>query len=696
MSIKMRDLLVEIGTEELPPKVLQKLSQSFSDFLVKDLDNDALLEDNSITESYTSPRRLSLLISKVRECAPDRPFEEKGPSVKVGVDKNNNPTKALIGFANKWDVDISQLERQETPKGEFFFYKHIASGSNLKTSLDLKIESALKQLPIPKRMRWGEYKYEFVRPVHWIVVLFGNEVIDCEILGVQSGRNTYGHRYHHPEPIKLKSPSDYVQTLRTAKVWLNDQKANLCQEISKQTISLANEIKGSALNCEPESNLVAEIAALVEWPVGICGAFDPKFLTLPEEVLIATLENQQRYFPIRDKKTGKLLPYFVTIANIESKNIDQVRHGNERVIVPRLVDAMFFWDTDRATTLESRISELDGIVFQNKLGSIGDKIRRVAKLAESIAKSIGGDPELATRAALLAKCDLVTNLVGEFPELQGTIGRYLAQHDGEPDEVAKAIEEHYLPRFAGDRLPETRTGQALAIADKLDSIAGIFGIGQAPTGDKDPFGIRRAALGIVRILTEQQCPLSLFDTVNAAFKGYDGKIGDSHSDLETFIFERARNYFIDKNFTPNEVESVLCMRPARLDIVPAQLEAVRKYNKLPEAPSLSAANKRIGNILKGLDSQPSGFDSSLLVETAEKQLASAYLKIEPEIDSLFKERDFTSMLQKLAALKEPVDTFFDKVMVMTDDQKLKNNRIGLLNKLHKMMNRIADLSRLAA
>ena len=696
MSKNTHDLLIEIGTEELPPKVLQKLSQSFSDFLVRDLNNDALLEDNSIIKSYASPRRLSLLITKVRERGSDRPFEEKGPSVGVGIDKNNNPTKALIGFAKRWGVDISQLERQETPKGEFFFYKHIASGSYLKTNLDLKIKSALRQLPVPKRMRWGSSTAEFVRPVHWAMVLFGNDVIECEILGVKAGRTTYGHRYHHPGPIKLKSPSDYVKALRDAKVWLNGPDIELQKEISLQTQKLADEVKGSALNSEPESALVAEIAALVEWPVALRGTFDPKFLELPEEILIATLEGQQRYFPIRDKKTGNLLPHFITIANIESKDMDQVRHGNERVIVPRLSDAMFFWETDKASTLESRTHALAGIIFQNKLGTIGEKMQRVSMLARVIAENIDGDPAMAKRAAELAKCDLVTNLVGEFPELQGTMGKYLAQHDGEPDEVAQSIEEHYLPRFAGDKLPQTRTGQALALADKLDSIAGIFGIGQPPTGDKDPFGLRRAALGIVRILTEKQLSLSLSELVNSAFLAYYGKIGDAHSDLETFIFERARNYFIDKGYTSNEVESVLCMRPSRLDVVPAQLEAVRNYNNLPEAPSLSAANKRIGNILKGLDTQPLEFDSSLLVETAEKQLASEYLRIEPEIDSLFKQRDFTAMLQKLAVLKDPVDTFFDKVMVMTDDEKLKTNRIGLLNKLHKMMNRIADLSRLAA
>jgi glycyl-tRNA synthetase beta chain len=692
MSTKTRDLLIEIGTEELPPKALKMLAYSFLHECKTRLQADGLISETSEPELFYSPRRLALLAHEVKTRQPDRKIERFGPAVATAFDKDGKPTKAAEGFARSTGTTVDQLEQKDGK----LFCSILQPGKPAAELVPDAINSALARLPIPKRMRWGTGAAEFVRPVHWVVILLGNDVIDCEILGIKAGRTTYGHRYHHPDAIKLKSPPDYVQALRDAKVWLNGADTELQKEISREAQKLADEVNGIALNSEPESALVAEIAALVEWPVAIRGRFDSKFLELPEEILIATLEDQQRYFPVRDKKTGRLVPHFITITNIESRDMDQVRHGNERVIVPRLTDAMFFWKADRAATLASRIPALDGIIFQNRLGSIGDKMRRVSMLAKVIAENITGDPAMAKRAAELAKCDLVTNLVGEFPELQGIMGKYLAQHDGEADEVAQAIEEHYLPRFAGDRLPQTRTGQALALADKLDSIAGIFGIGQPPTGDKDPFGLRRAALGIVRILSEMQLPLSLSELVNSAFLAYYGKIGDAHTELETFIFERARNYFIDKGYTANEVESVLCMRPARLDIVPARLEAVRNYNSLPEAPSLSAANKRIGNILKGLDSQSFGFDSGLLVENAEKQLASEYLRIEPEIEALFRQQEFTAMLQKLAVLKEPVDTFFDKVMVMTDDEKLKNNRIGLLNRLYKMMNRIADLSRLAA
>lgn len=695
MTTDTRDLLIEIGTEELPPKSVEILAKAFSDNIWKGLSDKGVPRHGDL-KFYYGPRRLVTHINKLETESLTIQFEQLGPPINVAYDKDGIPTSAALGFAKKCGVDVTDLKIIETDKGQRLYCKGETPGEHVSLLIPKIIIQAVDKLPIPKHMRWGSGTTEFVRPVHWIVVLFGNDVIDCEILGIPSGKQTYGHRYHHPEAVTLKSPTDYIKSLRNSKVWLNDCENSLGKEISNQATRLASEISGIALNSEPDTDLVKEIAALVEWPVAIRGDFDPGFMDLPEEILIATLEDQQRYFPIRDKKSGKLLPSFITIANIESKDTEKVRNGNERVIVPRLTDAMFFWKTDRANSLESRTSALDGIVFQKKLGTIGDKMRRVAQLAESVSREIGGEPELAKRAADLAKCDLVTSLVGEFPELQGVIGKYLAQNDNEPDEVAKAIEEHYLPRFAGDKLPETKTGQALALADKLIILAGIFGIGQQPTGDKDPFALRRAALGVVRILVEKQLPLSLFDLVNDTFQTYNKQIGDAHSDLGTFIFERARNYFIDKGYTSNEVESVLCLRPARLDIIPAQLEAVRNYNKLPEAPSLSAANKRIGNILKGLDTQPFGFDSNLLVETAEKQLASEYLRIEPEIESLFKQQEFTTMLQKLAILKDPVDSFFDKVMVMTDDENLKNNRIGLLNKLHKMMNRIADLSRLAA
>lgn len=698
MTGKSRDLLVEIGTEELPPRALAALAEDFHDRLCAIIhDQMELFETGEkVTRYYYSPRRLAIIFENLRMQQPDRKVDRFGPAINVAFDNDGKPTKAAEGFARSCDTSVDRLEQKD---GKLFF-STLQAGLPAGELVPQAVNEALTRLSIPKRMRWGSGSGEFVRPVHWVVMLHGKDVIDGEILGVRSGRYTRGHRFHHPEPVELKSPADYVSTLRKNKVWLNDAAHELQAEISSQARKLADEVNADPLNSDVESPLVAEIAALVEWPVPLRGEFDPKFLALPEEILVATMEDQQRYFPLRDKKTGKLAPSFIAIANIASRDEKQIRQGNERVIVPRLADAMFFWDNDRSVTLDSRFPELDGITFQEKLGSIGDKCRRVARLVTGLSEILGMDPALSLRAAQLSRCDLVTSLVGEFPELQGTIGRYLAMENDEPAEVATAIEEFYRPRFAGDRVPDTEAGQVLALADKLDTLAGIFGIGQQPTGDKDPFALRRTALGIIRILVECRLPLLISDLVHAAFAGYDKKIDDRTGDVITFLFDRARGYFAEEGYTANEIEAVLhpysAEYPARIDRLADILMAVRNYNNLPEADSLSAANKRIGNILKKLDAIPSGFDMELLTEDAEKQLAEQYLRIAPEINKLREKQEFTAMLQQLAILKEPVDQFFDKVMVMTDDQALRNNRVGLLKELHAVMNQIADLSRLAA
>lgn len=678
-----RNLLIEIGTEELPPKALADLAEDF--------DRRLFLHFNLPSEYYYSPRRLAVIIEDLPVQQPNQEVERFGPSVKIAYDEQGKPTKAAEGFARSCNISINDLQEKDGK----IFYATTQKGGPTAELIPNAINDALAKLSIPKRMRWGNNDAEFVRPLHWVVILFGKEVINCDVMGVKSGRITYGHRFHHPDAIELKNPDEYLSKLKQARVWVNDPAHGIQMEISKQVQKLAKKDNGQALNSGSDSILVAEVAALVEWPHALKGNFDKKYLELPEELLISVLEEQQRYFPIRDNKTQKLLPHFIAVSNIESKDEKQVIKGNERVIVPRLSDAMFFWETDKTRTLASRLEQLNGVIFQKKLGTIGDKTGRVVKLAESIAQELGVNRAQVSRAAMLSKCDLVTDLVGEFPELQGIVGRYLAQNDQEPDEVAQAIEEHYRPRFAGDELPETKTGQIVALADKLDTLAGIFGIGQQPTGEKDPFALRRAALGVVRILVEKKLPLSLFELVKSAFEIYCDKVKDTHNELEIFIFERTRGYFLEQGYSANEVESVLTYRPVRLDIIPAQLEAVSNYNHLPEAPSLSVANKRISNILKNLDHIPSGFDESLFKEKEEKALAKEYLKLKPKLDDLYKKQKFTPMLQELAILKEPVDAFFDKVMVMTDDETLRNNRIGLLNDLRRSMNRVADLSKLA-
>jgi glycyl-tRNA synthetase beta chain len=690
-----RNLLIEIGTEELPPQELSNLANSFAGNIWKGL-SDKGVERSGNLLSFSSPRRLSVYIENLYTEVIGGGGEALGPPVKAAYDKDGKPTKVALGFANKYGVNVEQLKHIKTDKGEERIYcKFKEPDKSVSELLPNIISQTLAKLPIPKRMRWGNNDAEFVRPVHWVVILFGKEIIDCEVMGVKSDRITYGHRFHHPGPITLKSADDYVESLHKAKVWINDPAHGIQMEISKQVSKQADKFSGKALNSESDSDLVSEVAALVEWPHALGGSFDKKFLELPEELLISVLEKQQRYFSVRDKKTRKLLPHFIAVSNIESKDEKQVIKGNERVIVPRLSDAMFFWETDKTRTLASHLGELDGIIFQNKLGTIGDKTGRVVRLAESIAQELGVDKAQVSRAAMLSKCDLVTDLVGEFPELQGIVGRYLAQNDQEPDEVTQAIEEHYRPRFAGDELPKTRTGQIVALADKLDTLAGIFGIGQQPTGAKDPFALRRAALGVVRILVEAKLPLSLFKLIKSAFEIHGNTVKDACHELEIFIFERARGYFLEQGITANGVESVLADRPARLDLIPARLEAVVSYSHLPEAPSLSAANKRISNILKNLDHIPSGFDESLFKEKEEKALAKEYLKLKPKLETLFNNQEFTPMLQELAILKEPVDAFFDKVMVMTDDETIRNNRIGLLNDLRQSMNRVADLSKLA-
>ncbi|HEY5702876.1 MAG TPA: glycine--tRNA ligase subunit beta [Gammaproteobacteria bacterium] len=683
------NLLIEIGTEELPPKVLADLAKEFHDRLTGYFFD--LLAGDAKTHFYYSPRRFAVIIENLPVQQPNQEVERFGPSVKIAYDEQGKPTKAAEGFANSCKLPLDKIGEKD---GKLY----AAYTQEGKLTIELipdAINSALDKLPIPKRMRWGNNQQEFVRPVHWVVVLFGNEVVSCEILGVESGNKTYGHRFHHPEAIELKNPDEYFSKLKQARVWVNDPAHGIQMEISKQVQKLAKKDNGQALNSDSDSSLVAEVAALVEWPHALKGNFDKKYLELPEELLISVLEEQQRYFPIRDNKTQKLLPCFIAVSNIESKDEKQVIKGNERVIVPRLSDAMFFWETDKAKPLACRLEELNGVTFQKKLGTIGDKTGRVVRLAESIAQKLGTDTAQVSRAAMLSKCDLVTDLVGEFPELQGIVGRYLAHNDQESDEVAQAVGEHYRPRFAGDELPKTKTGQIVALADKLDTLAGIFGIGQQPTGEKDPFALRRAALGVVRILIEKKLPLSLYDLIDTAFSTHGKGVSDAHLDLETFILDRTRGYFLEQGYTANEVESVLTYRPVRLDMIPAQLEAVSNYNHLSEAASLSAANKRISNILKNLDHIPSGFDESLFKEKEEKALAKEYLKLKPKLETLFNNQEFTPMLQELAILKEPVDAFFDKVMVMTDDETLRNNRIGLLNDLRQSMNRVADLSKLA-
>jgi glycyl-tRNA synthetase beta chain len=525
-----------------------------------------------------------------------------------------------------------------------------------------------------------------------VVLLHGERVIAGSVLDIAAGRETSGHRFLGAAKISLKSADEYEKRLAAEGMVVADFAARRT-EIERQLKETAAR-EGGGLG--EYSDLLDEVTALVEHPSVYTGKFDAGYLAVPQECLILTMRQNQKYFPLFDA-SGRLQPKFLIVSNMRVADPRHIVGGNERVVRPRLEDARFFYDQDRKRRLESRVPELARVVYHNKLGTQLERVERIQLLSGRIARDLKIDPVLTERAAWLAKADLLTGMVGEFPELQGVMGRYYALHDGEPAEVADAIEAHYRPRFAGDRLPEHPVSCAVALADKLDALSGLFGIGQVPTGDKDPFGLRRAALGVIRILVERKLEILLSDLVDGAFQGFAGKpgIGGAHTDLKMFIFERARGYFLESGYSANEVESVLCLNPARFDLIPKQLEAVRAFSRLPEAESLAAANKRIGNILKQAKAVPSDFDPTLMVLPEEKVLATAFGKLRPDVDKAYGSLDYTSALKALAALKAPVDAFFDKVMVMDKDARVRDNRIGLLGLLHGTMNRIADLSKLA-
>ena len=675
-------LLVELLSEELPPKPLGRLGSAFAEGVLKGLRERGLA---AATEGrfFATPRRLAAQIGNVLDRSENRDIEVIGPSAKA-------PAQAVAGFAKKHGIAVEQLERRDTPKGEFFLARIKIKGAALDEALAQIVEQALKNLPIPKMMRWSAGEAQFVRPVHGLVMLHGRRVVPGSVLGLKAGDVTRGHRFMSAGEIALRSAEEYEERLLKDGAVIADF-ARRRDEIERQLLAAAKRDGGSL---GEHAALLDEVTALVELPSVYVGRFDPAYLEVPQECLILTMRQNQKYFPLFDP-AGKLLPKFLIVSNMKLADPRPIVGGNERVVRPRLEDARFFYNQDRKVRLEARVPQLARVVYHNKLGSQLERVERIQLLAGGITRTLKADPLLAERAAWLSKADLLTGMVGEFPELQGFMGRYYALHDGEPREVADAIEAHYRPRFAGDHLPDGMISCSVALADKLDALAGLFGIGQLPTGERDPFGLRRAALGITRTLVERKLELSLLDLVNEAFKGYAGKISDAHSELETYILDRARGYFLERGYSASEVESVLCLRPARLDLVTRQLEAVRVFSAMPEAESLAAANKRIGNILKQAETVPPGFDIALMVLPEEKALASTFKQLQPNVDGALRSLDYTAALKQLASLKTPVDAFFDKVMVMDKDPRVRANRIGFLGTLHGTMNRVADLSKLA-
>lgn len=685
-----RDLLVEIGTEELPPKALRQLSEAFTAGMNKGLEAATLKP--STFHNYATPRRLALLIKDLPVSQQDRETVRRGPALSAAFDDDGCPTPAASGFAKSCGVDIEQLDQLETNKGSWLSYRAVVKGKPVAELIADIVRKSLNGLPIPKRMRWGDGGHEFVRPVHWVVLLFGDDVIEADILGIKTGRHTRGHRFHHPQPIYIGEPQAYLPLLETEGRVLPDFDTRR-EAIRAQALEQAIRLNGRAVI---DDELLDEVTALVEWPVALSGRFDKKYLEVPSEALVSSMQDHQKYFPVMDED-GELLPYFIAIANLESKDPQQIVAGNERVIRPRLADAAFFWQQDCKQPLETHIDGLRSMVYQKKLGTLFDKQERVAMLAAEIAAQIGSNSADAERAAHLCKCDLLTSMVYEFPDLQGIMGRYYASHHGETDAVANAIEDHYRPRYAGDDLPDSPTGQALALADRLDSLVGIFAIGQQPSGDKDPFALRRAALGVVRICIEKELDIDLEALLGSAAQTFHESVNaaTSISAVFDYVMDRLRAYYQESGVEVDLIDAVLATRPTRLLDLDRRIQACRVFRRLPEAESLTAANKRIANILKKTDEViPVSVDSDGLVDDAEKQLAEQLNNMSTAVIPLMEAGDYTPALRQLAALRENVDTFFDQVMVMVEDDTLRANRLSLLQNLSNLFLRVADLSRL--
>jgi glycyl-tRNA synthetase beta chain len=689
----LEELLLEIGTEELPPRPLPGLARALGESLFQGLQAARLTTAKSAAyRVYATPRRLAVRVPAVSARQPDGVIERRGPAWQAAWDGDGKPTEAAIGFARSCGVSPSKLERLENDKGAWVVCRRKQPGVPASKLIPAIVDEALKKLPIPKRMRWADLDVEFVRPVHWAVLLHGRAVIPAQILSVRCGRRTYGHRFHRPGSLELRAAQDYPAILRTRGMVIADFAARK-HKIRARLQALSRRKGGKAVIDE---GLLDEVTALIEWPEPLLVSFDARFLELPPEPLISTMRGNQKCFHLVNHK-GALLPYFIAVSNIKSKDVERVRAGNERVIRARFDDARFFWETDRKTPLVHRVEGLRDVVFHDKLGSVYDKVERVRKLAARIAGEIGADAQAAERAALLAKADLLSGMVGEFPDLQGVMGRYYALHDGERAEVAAAIEQHYLPRFAGDRLPSVALGQALAIADRLDTIVGIFAVGEAPSGDKDPYGLRRAALGVLRIMIEQRLELAVTTLLESAWRNLptalqvSGLVGQVYD----FMMERLRAYYVDAGVSADVFDAVLACRPARPADFDRRLRAVMAFRALPEALSLTTANKRIRNILRqGGDADWDHVSPALLQDPAEKRLAEQVQALRQRLTPLFDTGEYSEAMRELAALRPQVDEFFDKVMVMVDDEAVRDNRLALLSSLGALFLRVADLSRL--
>jgi glycyl-tRNA synthetase beta chain len=682
-------LLVELLTEELPPRALRTLGYAFADALVANLRAEGFAPAEGEFTVYASPRRLGVLVRDVAAKAPDREVLAKGPSIKAGLSADGTPTQALLGFAKKQGVPVDRLERVSDGKQEVFAFRSVAAGAHLDATLAAKVEAALKKLPIPKIMRWGDLDAEFVRPARGLVLLHGNRVVPGTVLGRASGRVTRGHRFLGKGELQLARADDYERALE------HDGKVLANFELRGRAIRERLAAAAGGATIAADDALFDEVTALVEWPAVYEAHFEKAFLEVPQECLMLTMRQNQKYFPLVDGQ-GRLSNRFLLVSNMQVPRAHHIVHGNERVLRARLADAKFFYDQDRRRTLASRVEGLASVVYHNKLGSQLARVERIERLAALIARKLGADEARAARAARLAKADLLTGMVGEFPELQGVMGQHYARHDGEPEAVARAIEAHYRPRFAGDALPEDRVGDCVALADKLDTLAGIWSVGGAPTGDKDPFALRRAALGLARILVEHRLPLDVLELLQDAVAGLAaGGTGTSTAELHAFALDRLRSYLREQGYAPDEIESVLAESPGRLDLVVSRIEAVRTFRALPEAESLAAANKRVRNILRKAEFESGEPDVKRCTEAAEKELVVALAEITGDVRSRAAAGDYTGSLRALAKVRGQVDRFFDEVLVNVEDPATRTNRLRLLAKLEGALNQVADISKLA-
>ena len=689
-------LLVELLTEELPPKALPRLGETFATKIAEGLKARGLAPADAPFRTFASPRRLAVTVAQVASEAAAKELTEKLMPVSVALDAEGKPTPALLKKMEAKGIPadaVGSFERRMDGKTEALFHTATVAGARLAEVLAGIVQEAVKALPIPKVMRWGDGDATFVRPVHKLTLLHGADVVPGRVLDLDSGRTTRGHRFMSRGDIAIASADAYEPTLLAEGKVIPDF-AERRADIEKQLVTEAGR-QGAALG--DYADLLDEVTALVEHPTVYVGEFEAEFLAVPQECLILTMRANQKYFPLFDTE-GKLLNRFLIVSNMQMEDPANIIAGNQRVVRPRLSDARFFFEQDIKAGLTPRVVKLGSVVYHNKLGSLGDRVERLSTVARKIAGRLGADENLANRAALLSKADLLTDMVGEFPELQGTMGRYYALAEGALPVVAEAIEQHYRPRFAGDQLPDSNIGRALALADKLDSLVGFFGIGQVPTGDRDPFGLRRAALGVLRILIEGPLPLDLVALIDDAAASFaPGLLGSElPGPLFDFMLERLRNLLRDAGHAPDAVDAVLALKPTRIDLVVPKLQAVAAFQQLPEAAALAAANKRIVNILKKADGQPGEPDVALLVEDAEKALFHAIVEVAPLARSHFQNEDYTDALRVLAGLRAAVDRFFDEVMVMAEEPLVRQNRLALLGQLAGLMNQVADISRLSA